>query len=104
MMIANIVSNNRGILSDEIKEKVGNLCCKVTNVEIAPKYLALEPFIMAMKNDKKRSGEKLAGVLMDSDFMLHKVQDIEISELESALNETYKYFVQKGICERIVSL
>jgi hypothetical protein len=59
---------------------------------LSPQYFLLEPFLAAMKNDKKRSGMKLAAILMDSDFSLHKVQDIEEDELSAALQEAGVFF------------
>ncbi len=94
MMISNIVSNNRGLLSTDIKEQVERLCGKVINVALLPEYFSLEPFIGAMKNDKKRVGMKLAGILMDSDFCLHKMQDIEEDEIREALHEAKKFFCE----------
>ena len=67
-------------MSADIKIQVEKLCGKIINVVLSPQYFLLEPFLAAMKNDKKRSGMKLAAILMDSDFSLHKVQDIEEDE------------------------
>ena len=99
MMIANIVSKNRGLLSADIKEQVEKLCGKVTNIVLLPQYFLLEPFLAAMKNDKKRVGMKLAAILMDSDFCLHKIQDIEEDELAAALQEAKKFFNELGIAQ-----
>ncbi len=96
MIIANIVSKNRGLLSADIKIQVEKLCGKIINVVLSPQYFLLEPFLAAMKNDKKRSGMKLAAILMDSDFSLHKVQDIEEDELSAALQEAGVFFNAYG--------
>ena len=45
-----------------------------------------EPVIMGMKKDKKRTGEKLAVIMLADDYNLIKATDVAVAEVSEALD------------------
>ena len=89
MIAANIVARNRGILDARLEEHIAE--------EILLPYLLVKPkrdsldsnsMVNAMKKDKKRVGDNLALIMMDSNFTFSRVNDLKSEEVAIALNET----------------
>jgi len=86
MIIANDISVSRGILSFEKSKEISDICYKVLNVEIKKEFLEFNKFLDCIKNDKKRQGKKLSGILLNDEYKLDRIHDIEDEEVEKALN------------------
>lgn len=86
MIIANDISVARGILSFEKSKEIFDICYKVLNVEIKKEFLEFNKFLDCIKNDKKRQGKKLSGILLNDEYKLERIHDIEDEEVEKSLN------------------
>lgn len=95
MLMANHISVRRGILSVEINERIIKLVDKIVTIDYKEKYFETDGIIEAMKNDKKRKGEKLAAVLLDSQYETNVYFDLEIDEICEAI-EYIKNFLKEG--------
>lgn len=95
MLMANHISVKRGVLSEEINEKIIQLVDKIVTIDYKDEYFNTNGIIEAMKNDKKRKGEKLAAVLLDSQYETNVYFDLEIDEICEAI-EYIKNFLKEG--------
>ncbi len=95
MLIANKISKNRNLISEKQVKDIEELCLRVLNVKVDEKCFNLEKVSPAIKNDKKRLGNGLSAILLDGDYQLRRVHDIEISELEAALKEAADIFADE---------
>lgn len=88
MMLANIVSRARGLLSCRLEDRLfRELLLPVLFVK--PKRYLLKPqdIIAAMKKDKKRVGRKLPLIIMKEGINPDKINDLEEKEVRLALRE-----------------
>lgn len=85
IITANEVSVSRKLLSKELSKRIELICLKAYN---APSlcFDKTSEVIEIMKKDKKRTGNELTAVLMDRDFDLNVVQNINSNEVESAVS------------------
>jgi 3-dehydroquinate synthetase len=86
MMLANIVSCRRGILSSRQEEKLfKKLLLPVLFVRLKAVLVKKELIIASMKKDKKRTGQKLPLVMIDDRLKARRVDDLEEEEIKFAL-------------------
>jgi len=86
MLAANLVSCHRGLLNDALEKEIAeNLL--LPNLLTRPTLDAMRSDVMieAMKKDKKRVGDKLALIMMDSHFDFVRVNDLTPDEVVAAL-------------------
>jgi len=88
MLAANIIARQRGLLEPGLEKEIAEKLL-LPNLLIKPQPNALEPDAMidAMKKDKKRVGDNLALIMMDSYFTLSRVNDLTGKEVTIALGE-----------------
>jgi 3-dehydroquinate synthase len=88
MLAANIIARQRGLLEPGLEKEIAEKLL-LPNLLIKPQLNALEPDAMvdAMKKDKKRVGDNLALIMMDSYFTLSRVNDLTGKEVTIALGE-----------------
>lgn len=88
MIAANIAARQRGLLDASLEKEMAEKLL-INNLLVHPKSDALEPDVMieAMKKDKKRVGNNLAMIMMNSDFILSRVDDFTTQEVSSVLKE-----------------
>jgi 3-dehydroquinate synthase len=88
MIFANIISVNRGLFSKEIADtwyfKLFDKCLKCG---LKSEYFNKERILSAMKMDKKRIGEGLPLIVIDSTFELHKLINLTPVELFDGIDE-----------------
>lgn len=88
MIAANIIACQRGLLSNSLEKEIAeNLLFPNLLIKPSPKALELDTMVGAMKKDKKRAGDKLALIMMDTGFVFSRVNDLAIEEVSMALNE-----------------
>jgi len=86
MMLANIVSCRRGILSSRQEEKLfKKLLLPVLFIRLKSVLSKKELIIASMKKDKKRTGQKLPLVMIDDRLKALRVDDLEEEEIKFAL-------------------
>jgi len=95
MIIANIISEKRGLINAKIREEIQAICFKTINVTLCQDFFDSEHFINALKNDKKRQGTQIAAILLKDDLSLIRVFDIEKDEVIAALAD-----LSKILCNR----
>ena len=86
IILANIVSKNRGLLSHKLENKIFEEL--LLSIAICDPKLYLtkkEKIISAMKKDKKRVGEKLPLIIMKDKLRIGKLLDLDEKEIEFAL-------------------
>jgi len=97
MILANIVSRQRGMLSREVESHFfTNLLQPSIAVDLKGKFIDADQIIPAMKNDKKRTGKGLALILMGDDYKMKKVDDLEFAEAILALKRSTEILNIKG--------
>jgi 3-dehydroquinate synthase len=86
MMLANIISYRRGIMSQKFHTFVmDELLRPALVVKVKAGYLQADAIIGAMRNDKKRVGDKLSVVMLRDGYKLVKVNDAGFDEVSAAL-------------------
>ena len=91
MLAANLVARNRGLLDGALETEIAqNLL--IPSLKIRPVPEAIEPEIMiaAMKKDKKRTGDLLALIMMQSNFDFIRVNNLTPDEVFAVLAESKK--------------
>lgn len=87
ILLANSVAKNRGLLSSNTHNYIADkLLMPSLMVKLKKEYLDGNAVIEAMRNDKKRTGEELALVMMDDDFNIIKVNDLKSYEVKKAIS------------------
>jgi len=88
MIAANMIARKRGVMEANLEEEIAEILL-LPNLLIKPQPDALRPdlIISAMKKDKKRVGDNLALIMMNSDFELSRVNDLTGEEVSSTLGE-----------------
>lgn len=86
MVLANIVSSYRNLLSEKTNYELNSLL--IPSLYIKPTFheLNTELVINGLLNDKKRSGSKLALVILKEGFEMELIQDLDVMEVEIALS------------------
>jgi 3-dehydroquinate synthase len=86
MLAANIVSTQRGRLSEKLGREIAeNLLVPCLVTRPSARAMAAGSMIDAMKKDKKRTGDKLALIMMDEHFQFTRVNDLTPEEVAAAL-------------------
>jgi len=88
MMLANIVSRERGLLSSKLENKFFNeLLLSILFVKSKEYLLKEMDIILSMKKDKKRIGVKLPLIIIKDGLYANKVTDLDEKEVKFALRE-----------------
>ena len=88
MLAANMIARQRGLLESKLEKEIAeNLLLPNLLIKPQPDALEANEMINAMKKDKKRVGENLALIMMDSNFVLSQVNDLTSVEMSFALDE-----------------
>ena len=88
MMLANIVSRERSLLSSRLESKLFNaLLLPILFVKPQQYLLKEKNIILSMKKDKKRVGVKLPLIIMQDGLSANKVTDLDGKEVKFALRE-----------------
>lgn len=92
MIFANIVSYNRGLLSEKVFNTLNNkLFLANIYMELKVEYFNEEILMESMKNDKKRIGKDLTIILpVDDDIRAKKVDNLLFSEFSGSYEELLK--------------
>ena len=87
MLAANIVANQRGLLDENLEKAIAErLLLPSLITRPNTNSMSSEAIIAAMKKDKKRIGDKLALIMMDSHFGFTRVNDLTFVEVATVLN------------------
>jgi len=97
MMLANIASRNRGLLSRPLEAELRQELLE-PNLIVRPGRAHLEPeaVIDAMKRDKKRKGDGLALVVLKDGYEMQRIDDFTPDEARTALEELLGLFGATG--------
>lgn len=87
ILAANAVAQKRGILEEKFEEEIAERLL-IPSLVIKPPLEATnsEAMISAMKKDKKRTGNMLALIMMDSNHNLIRVNDLTEEEVDLSVN------------------
>jgi len=86
MIAANIVSQHRGTLDEKMEKEIYESLLLPSLVSRPTKAaIRSDAIIEAMKKDKKRTGDKLALIMMDRHFKFTRVNDLTFEEVTAAL-------------------
>ena len=87
MLAANLVAKKRSLLSEKIEREIAETLL-IPSLIVKPRLEVLEPeaIIDAMKKDKKRTGDKLALIMMVDDFEFKRVYDLTPGEVVCVLD------------------
>jgi 3-dehydroquinate synthase len=91
MMVANKVARNRGLLDKALESEITqNLL--LPSLKIRPPREALDPekIVSAMKNDKKRTGDLLALIMLQTSYDFLHVNDLTPHEVIISIDEAQK--------------
>jgi len=88
MMLASLVAKARGLLSAALEARLRErLLRPVLTAPLDERSLDPQAVVAGMRQDKKRTGPKLALVMLCDDYRLELVQDLEEAEAVAALGE-----------------
>jgi 3-dehydroquinate synthase len=92
MLAANKLAGNRGLLDRSLAEEIAHKLL-LPSLKILPARGALDAgkIIAAMMNDKKRTGDLLALIMMQTNFKFLRVNDLTPQEVRFGLDECQKY-------------
>jgi 3-dehydroquinate synthase len=90
MLLANLVSLKRNVLSRSVYDDLIALLFSCLLSKPKKEELATKLIINGLINDKKRSGSKLALILLKDNFEMELIQDMEEMEVHFALKELQK--------------
>lgn len=91
MLAANIISYKRGLLDEKLYRDIAeNLLLPSLMNRPESNALEAQAIINAMKQDKKRIGDRLALIMMDSQFNFVRVNDLTPEEVVTALTNLEK--------------
>ncbi len=86
MLAANLIAQKRDLLDESIGKEIAEmLLIPSLVVKLTAKATDSATMINAMKKDKKRTGDKLALIMMTNDFNFVHVNDLMPDEVEQAL-------------------
>lgn len=87
LILANAISLKRGILDDEIFNRLNYdlFLPVVSHIKINQSYFNKTLLIDRMKKDKKRTQDALSFILLSRDLRLQKYDDVSVSEFSFAL-------------------
>ena len=87
MIAANLIAQVRGVLDAKIADRISEkILYPSLVIKPAPAALNHAEIIAAMKMDKKRTGEKLPLILMNSNFEFSRVNDLTEDEVSKTLD------------------
>ncbi len=93
MIASNIISCKRGFLDKKLANQINEEMLYPSFLhKVTPSAISPNAIIQAMKKDKKRTGDKLALIMMDGNFNFFRVNDLEENEVVSTLEEMAKEF------------
>lgn len=88
MILANMVAVNRKVLSSkEAAFLQNNMLNPILKVKLSELSLNSSAVVAAMKQDKKRTGDALALIMLQDDYNLIKVNDLSTEEARNALEK-----------------
>jgi 3-dehydroquinate synthase len=91
MLAANLVARNRGLLDGALETEIAqNLLIPSLKIRPVPEAIEPEIIIAAMKKDKKRTGDLLALIMMQSNFDFIRVNNLTPDEVFAVLAESKK--------------
>lgn len=87
MLAANIISLQRGLLTENLEQEIAEkLLLPSLITRPSADAMNADAMVTAMKKDKKRIGDYLALIMMDSNFEFIRVNDLTPEEVFAALN------------------
>lgn len=88
MLAANLVARNRSLLRREFEREIADTLL-LPSLTVRPHAKALEPqaLIDALKQDKKRTGDGLALIMMTDEFSFQRVNDLTPEEVFPVVEE-----------------
>lgn len=87
IMLANIISRKRGLLSCRLENKIFEaLLLPIVASDVRPYLSRKKRIISSMEKDKKRVGTKLPLIIMKDRFSMDKLLDLEKKEISFALD------------------
>lgn len=95
-MIANYISNKRGYLSKERMVRMEKLLLKIINIDIDFSKLNIGQMVAAIRKDKKQTDDSIKAVLFDENMKLHVYTDLQIDEIEKAIQYLKKLLQNKS--------
>ncbi|MGE0920246.1 AroB-related putative sugar phosphate phospholyase (cyclizing) [Trichlorobacter lovleyi] len=98
LLMANMISFDRGLLDHNLKCRIEKLCVRLISVKLDYHWFEPSSIIGAMKRDKKRTSEQLTAVLFKSDLGLEIVHDLRPEEVERSLLELISYLKLSKLC------
>ncbi len=84
-LVANRISVDRGILDKAQMERIEVILKRVITIQTSADLTDTDSMLQAMRKDKKQISTALTAVLLDRDYNLHIVHDVEKPEIERAV-------------------
>lgn len=85
MMIANKISVDRDIFSTDKAKSIEALCKKIIKIDFDNINIDMGLIVDAIRKDKKQTSESITAVLLDDDFKVSIVKDVQACEIEKAV-------------------
>jgi 3-dehydroquinate synthase len=85
MLLANRISLGRGLLDAATVAGIEGILRQIILIPMQPAWFELEALVAAIRKDKKQLGEALTAILLDGDYRLRLVHDVQVAEIRQAL-------------------
>lgn len=86
MVTANYISVKRGLLSQQLAQRMEKVLWAVIEIEKQQEPFDCEAVLSAIRKDKKQTGRQITAVLLSEDYDLHILNDVTVDEVGEALN------------------
>jgi 3-dehydroquinate synthase len=85
MIVANAISLQRKILSQDIVSEIETICKKIICFKLKEEWFNSNAVIDAIKKDKKQTDNSISAILLYDDFSLKLYKDICVDEVNRAV-------------------
>lgn len=92
LLMANHISMNRNKLSKDVFRSIESLVKPIVVSNLKLDFFVVERIVDAIKNDKKQTSNKLTCILLNNDFSLDLIDDLQITEVNTALSYIIELF------------
>jgi len=86
MSVANRISVQRGILSEHFADSIDSMVRQIVRMPLDRQWFDVSQIVEVIRKDKKQTSDALTAILMDNDFNLRIVKDLNNAEISVSID------------------
>jgi len=90
MLIANHISVNRNMLSEQLEHRIEKLTLPILTLKVSDEWFDIDCIMQAIRKDKKQINDALTAILLKGDLTLEIIHDLTKNEVSDSIS----YFLQ----------